>query len=83
MISPKTQFLTNSSASRGTVYSAGEGIYVSKSHTMKPCSGTVHKAAVSLCSRWEMIGWLGSVATLYIAIEEKNLLLLGIVPHLL
>jgi len=83
MVSPKTQFLTNSSASRGTVYSAGEGIRVSKSDTMKPYSGTVHKAALSLCSRWEMVGWLGSIATLDMVIEEKILLLLGIVPLLL
>lgn len=49
----------------------------------EPHSGTVHKAAVNLCSRWEMIGWFGSLTTLDMVIEGKNLLLLGIVPLLL
>jgi hypothetical protein len=48
---------------------------------MKPHSGTVHKAAVSLCSRWEMVGQLASIGTLDMVIEEINLLLLGIIPH--
>jgi hypothetical protein len=50
---------------------------------MKPRSGAVHKAAVSLCSRLEMVDWLGSIVTLDMVIEGKILLLLGIVPHLL
>jgi hypothetical protein len=50
---------------------------------MKPRSGTVYKTAVSLCGRWEMVGWLGSLATLDMVTEEKKLFLLGIVPHLL
>jgi hypothetical protein len=40
---------------------------------MKPRSGTVHKAAVNLCSRWEMVGWLGSIATLDMVIEGKKI----------
>jgi len=48
---------------------------------MKPRSGTVHKAAVSVCSRWETVGRLVSIDTLDMVIEEINLLLLGIVPH--
>jgi hypothetical protein len=47
-----------------------------------PCSHiVVLLVAVSLCSRWELVGQLGSIGTLDMVIEELNLLLLGIVPH--